>query len=124
MAAQKKTALRANGVQAGVDTRRFRRATASHTRGTRWCIDLYAAGNYICNVDGTDYIFIQVLAAKAKAAGSTGAMNAIYRLSAAPNACVLLYGVKAIPVDTINASGWVSIRLHTEQGEDKFTEAE
>jgi len=110
-------------VRAGVDTRRFQH---SHRKSTakRYVCDIYDAGSYICNVDGTDYIFCEVLTRKAKEAGNEGAKNAFYRLCAFPAAAVLLYGVRAIAVDTINASGYLKVNFHTEMGEDKFTEVE
>ena len=124
MAATKKTAEKEaapKGLQTGVDVRRFTAKRGSLRAGAvKWTIDLYNADDYVMHVGGEDYIFVQVLASKAKASGSVGALNAIYRLSAAPNASVLLYGVKAIAVSSVNASGYVELNLHVEQGTDTF----
>lgn len=118
-------AVKANGLQKNVDVRRFKQNKKIKGQGAaKWRIDLYSAGNYLCEVDGEQYIFSQVLSQKARDAGATGAMNAIYRLSAAPATAVLLYGVKALALETINASGWIEVITHMEAGEDTFTEVE
>lgn len=120
-----RTAVKANGLQKNVDVRRFQQKKKIKGQGAaKWRIDLYSAGNYLCEVDGEQYVFSQVLSQKARDAGATGAMNAIYRLSAAPAAAVLLYGVKALALSTINASGWIELVTHMEAGEDTFTEVE
>lgn len=116
--------VKSSPVQTGVDTRRWTSPKSVRRSGAqKWIIDLYDAGSYICELDGVQYIFTEVLTSKARRAGVGGVVNALYRLFAAPNASVLLYGVKAVDVATVNASGWIELRLHYEQGTDAFTEA-
>lgn len=103
-----------DGLQVGVDTRRFITGTDKRARRSdagRWRIVIRDADKYVCLVDGKHYVFAQVLTRMAKDAGCEGAVNALYRYGLLDKGPVLLWGVKAFCVEDMRESGLFAVTL-------------
>lgn len=113
-----------DGLQVGVDTRRFitgKDKRARRSDAGRWHIVIRDADKYVCLVDEKHYVFAQVLTRIAKDAGCEGAVNALYRYGLLDKGPVLLWGVKAFCVEDMNASGLFKVMLDVCPGESSVS---
>ena len=109
-----------NGLQVGVDTRKYLSKAGKRARRSdagKWHIIIRDADKYVCPVNGKHYVFAQVLTRIAKDAGCEGAVNALYRYGLLDEGPVLLWGVKAFAVEDMKESGLFKVTLDERPGE-------
>lgn len=109
-----------NGLQVGVDTRKYLSKAGKRARRSdagKWHIIIRDADKYVCLVGGKHYVFAQVLTRIAKDAGCEGAVNALYRYGLLDKGPVLLWGVKAFAVEDMKESGLFKVTLDGRPGE-------